>query len=253
MKKFGDTYSQYYDLLYQDKDYVGEVDYIDNLIAEFGEGEIKTILDMGCGTGRHAELLCDKGYSVHGVDLSQDMLDIAEQRRRGRESSLSFSLSNISELDLNKKFDTVTSLFHVASYQSSNEDLIKFFKVAKEHLNIGGVFIFDFWYGPAVLVDLPVTRVKRLESQSLKVTRLAEPVLIPQRNIVDVNYDIFLELGADIMERKQETHSMRYLFDPELEIVCDLEGFSIECKYEWMSGKSPSLSSWNVVWVVRKL
>ena len=138
MEHFGDIYSQYYDLLYQDKDYVGEAKYVDNLIAKFSEGESKTILDMGCGTGKHAELLCDRGYSVHGIDLSQDMLDIAEHRRQGRESNLSFSLSNISELSLNKKFDAVVSLFHVASYQSSNKDLIKFFKVAKEHLNIGG-------------------------------------------------------------------------------------------------------------------
>ena len=253
MEHFGDIYSQYYDLLYQDKDYMREVKYVDNLIAKFSEGNRKTILDMGCGTGKHAELFCDKGYSVHGIDLSQDMLDIAEHRRQGRESNLSFSLSNISELNLNKKFDTVVSLFHVASYQSSNKDLIKFFKVAKEHLNIGGVFIFDFWYGPAVLTDPPVTRIKRLESQSLKVTRLAEPVLLPQQNIVNVNYDIFLETGSDKTERKQEVHPMRYLFDSELEIICDLEGFLVECKYEWMSDNNPDLSSWNVVWVVRKL
>ena len=254
MEHFGDIYSQYYDLLYQDKDYVGEAKYVDNLIAKFSESESKTILDMGCGTGKHAKLFCDKSYSVHGIDLSQDMLDIAEQRRQGRESNLNFSLSNISELALNKKFDTVISLFHVVNYQNSNEDLIKFFEVAKEHLNIGGVFIFDFWYGPAVLTDLPVTRIRRLESQSIKVTRLAEPVIHPQESIVDVHYDVFIENkenGSGEVFRKQETHKIRYLFDKELEMICKQVGLRIKNKKKWMSDKSPGLDSWNVVWVVQ--
>jgi len=73
MNQFGNLYSQYYDLLYQDKDYIAEVDYIENLIKSHSR-EVKTILDLGCGTGKHDELLCDKGYTVHGVDISKEML-----------------------------------------------------------------------------------------------------------------------------------------------------------------------------------
>ena len=191
MNQFGNLYSQYYDLLYSDKDYHGEAEYIDSLIKNSSKNT-KAILDMGCGTGKHASLLCDKGYSVHGIDLSEDMLKIAETRRIDREEQLSFSHSNIQELDFKKKFDVVVSLFHVMSYQNSNEELIKAFEVAKNHLDDDGVFIFDFWYGPAVLTDLPITRVKRLENENIKVTRLGEPVLYAQENIVDVIYDVFI-------------------------------------------------------------
>jgi SAM-dependent methyltransferase len=253
MSQFGNIYSQYYDLLYQDKDYIGEVDYVDNLIVKFNKKGSKKMLDMGCGTGKHAELFCDKGYLVHGIDLSQGMLDIAEKRRQGRESSLSFSLSDISDLSLGKKFDTVVSLFHVMNYQNTNEDLITAFQVAKKHLVKGGVFMFDFWYGPAVLTDPPVTRIKKLKSQALKVTRLAEPTMLAQKNIVNVNYDIFLETKNGNMIRKQEAHSIRYFFDTELEIICDIVGFSIEAKYQWMNDKKPDFDSWNVVWIVKKL
>src|SRR5690606_25042100 len=103
-----------------------------------------------------------KGYSVHGIDLSEDMLKIAETRRKGKENKLNFSHSNIQDLSLDKKFDIVVSLFHVMSYQNSNDEIIKALEVAKNHLVDGGVFIFDFWYGPAVLTDLPTTRIKRL-------------------------------------------------------------------------------------------
>ena len=86
MNQFGDLYSQYYDLLYSDKDYIGEVDYIDNLIKLHNKN-VKTLLDMGCGTGKHAELFYEKGYKVHGIDLSEDMLKIANQRRKGKEDT----------------------------------------------------------------------------------------------------------------------------------------------------------------------
>jgi len=251
MSQFGSLYSQYYDLLYSDKDYSNEVEYIDKLINE-NSINTKTILDMGCGTGKHDELLCKKGYIVHGIDLSQDMLKIAETRREGKEEKLSFSLSNIQDLNLDKKFDAVVSLFHVMSYQNSNDELIKAFEVAKNHLKGGGLFIFDFWYGPAVLTDLPVTRVKRLVNEKIKVTRLAESVMHSEENIVDVNFDTFIEdLDSKEIIEKEELHKMRYFFDTELDLICKQVGFEIKQKYEWMSDKNPDFNSWNVVWIVK--
>lgn len=251
MSSFGSLYSQYYDLLYSDKDYVGEVNYVDNLIKAHVK-ETKTLLDLGCGTGKHAELFCEKGYTVHGVDLSFEMLEVAQTRALNKQGQMEFTHSNIQELNLNKQFDVIISLFHVMSYQNSNEALIQAFEVAKKHLKKGGIFIFDFWYGPAVLTDLPETRVKRLEDEYIKVTRIAEPRLYPQNNIVDVNYDIFIEnkISNEIIQKK-ELHPMRYFFDTELELICERVGFQIENKYEWMSQRNPDFESWNVVWIVK--
>lgn len=252
MSQFGNLYAQYYDLLYLDKDYRAEVNYINSLIRSHLP-QAASILDLGCGTGRHAELFCEQGYTVHGIDLSVDMLLKAEQRRVGKENKLSFSHSDIQSTNLNKKYDVVASLFHVMSYQNSNQELINAFDVARKHLVDGGLFIFDFWYGPAVLLDLPTTRVKRLENNSVKVIRYAEPVLHVQQNIVDVNYEIMMldkKLNqADIIH---EQHKMRYLFDTELEIICQNVGFSVLDKFLWLSKESPSFNSWNVVWVVQK-
>lgn len=252
MNQFGDLYSQYYDLLYSNKDYLSEVEYIDKLIKS-NTNNAKTLLDMGCGTGKHAELFCNKGYVVHGIDLSLDMLKIAETRRKGKEKNLNFSHSNITNLNLNKKFDVIVSLFHVMSYQNSNEELIKAFEVAKEHLNDGGIFIFDFWYGPAVLTDLPTTRIKKLENKNIKVTRLAEPILHSQQNIVDVNYIVFIEdKNTNEIIEKTELHKMRYFFDTELEMICDKVNLTFEKKYTWLLETEPNFNSWNAVWILRK-
>ena len=248
--QFGDLYSQYYDLLYSDKDYKGEVKYIDGLIKEYVP-HAKTLLDMGCGTGKHAQMLCDSGYLVHGVDLSEDMLKIAEKRVDGREGKLSFSYSDVKDLQLDKKFDVITSLFHVMSYQAGNEDVLEMLGTAMKHLGPNGVFIFDFWYGPAVLTDLPQVRVKRLENDNMKVTRIAEPVLFPNQSLVDVNYDVFIEdkKNNSILEQT-EVHRMRYFFETELASMCEESEFKVIKKYSWMSSDEPSFKSWNVVWVI---
>jgi SAM-dependent methyltransferase len=252
MKLFGSLYSQYYDLLYQAKDYEAEVSFVVSTIKK-NNSTYKTILDMGCGTGKHAELLSDEGFIVHGVDFSEDMLAVAETRRLGKKDKLYFTNNNILDLNLNKKFDVVVSLFHVFSYQTSNEDLVKAFESAMLHLNDDGLLIFDFWYGPAVLTDLPTSRIKQLENENIKVTRTAEPVISAQQNIVDVNYDILIEdKKSGRLSNKIEKHRMRYFFDMELELICKQLGFLIVEKKEWMTNKKPSFSSWNVGWVLKK-
>lgn len=79
MKVFG-SYSNYYDLIYKDKDYSAEVYFIDSVIKKYAKGSVKTIFDLGCGTGSHAFLLAEKGYNVTGVDMSEDMLSIEKKK-----------------------------------------------------------------------------------------------------------------------------------------------------------------------------
>ena len=252
MSQFGDLYSKYYDLLYQDKDYNAEVDYIIQLFQKY-PNKIETILDLGCGTGKHDKILCDKGYTIHGVDISEEMLNIAEIRRKGRESELTFSQSDITQLELGKKFDVIVSLFHVMSYQNTNDLLDRVFSVVINHLNKGGLFIFDFWYGPAVMADPPRKKIKKLENETIKITRITETQMLAHLNRVDVSFNISAKNIKENTEfKKKELHQMRYFFDTELEMLCDKHGFQIDQKYEWLTYKKPSSKTWSVVWVVIK-
>ncbi len=79
MATFG-NYSRYYNLLYKDKDYIGEVDFIHDLIQKYSP-DAQNILDLGCGTGRHDALLAEKGYAITGVDMSEEMLLIAHSQQ----------------------------------------------------------------------------------------------------------------------------------------------------------------------------
>lgn len=254
MNVFG-AYAQYYDLLYRDKDYDGEVRFINGLIQKHAPNA-KHLLEFGCGTGIHAEKLAVAGYSVHGVDLSAEMLKCAEERIRYfpevEAKRLSFSCGDIRQFRHGRgHFDAVISLFHVMSYQIENSDLAAVFNTVKQHLNPKGAFIFDCWYGPAVLSDPPVVRVKRLEDERIEIIRIAEPEMYPNENRVDVHYQVFIkDKSTGKVEILEETHKMRYLFMPEILDLCEEFGFSMLGTGEWMTGKLPGLDTWGVYFVV---
>jgi SAM-dependent methyltransferase len=248
-------YARYYDLLYKDKDYSGEACFVSDLIKEFAP-EARTILELGCGTGIHAKLLAEAGYELHGIDNSAEMLAAARGRLHDMKQELaerlSFSHGDARTARIDKKFDVVISLFHVMSYQVTNDDLLAAVETAKVHLKPGGIFIFDCWYGPAVLTDRPVVRVKRLEDEAISVTRIAEPVMHPNNNIVDVNYRVLIkDKTNNTHEELRETHRMRYLFKPELEYYLSAHQMSIEKCVEWMSTKETGFDTWNACFVAR--
>ncbi len=247
MKEYFNLYSRYYNLLYRDKDYEGEVEYVYNKMKKYSPN-INRILEIGTGTGIHADLLQKKGVHVTGVELSEDMA------QQSREKGIKCYVNDCSEFSLNKKFDAVISLFHVISYVTKNEKLIKTFQNVYNHLNPGGIFLFDVWYSPAVYNLKPETRIKRIENEVIKVTRLAEPVLHFNRNIVDVDYEVIIEEKQNgKITRINETHPMRHFSLPEIQLLASLSGFEIVETEEWMTGKEPSENTWGVCFILRKV
>jgi SAM-dependent methyltransferase len=255
MNVFG-HYARYYDLLYKDKDYAGEAEYVHTLIQRHSP-KARSILELGCGTAAHARLFAAKGYELHGVDRSAEMLEQARNRlgvvtpeQAGR---LSFSQGDVRDVRLNRKFDAVISLFHVISYQVMNADLAAAFATARAHLDKGGIFIFDCWYGPAVLTDRPVVRIKRLEDDSISVTRIAEPIMRPNENLVEVNYHVFIrDKKSKKVEELKETHRMRYLFRPEVDNFLSENGLSVIEEGEWMTGKELGFGTWGGCFVAKR-
>lgn len=250
-----ENYARYYNLLYRDKDYAAEAQFVHQLLQTHAPGT-KSILELGCGTGTHAALLASSGYAVYGVDLSAGMLKQAEKRLLNLQpevaSKLKFSQGDIRTVRLDSKFDAVISLFHVFSYQTTNQDLQAAFETAKTHLKPGGTLIFDCWYGPAVLSDRPTVRVKRLEDEEIIVTRIAEPVMYPNDNLVDVNYQVFIkDKASGAVEELQETHKMRYLFKPEIASSFDKVNLELVTFGEWMTGKTAGFNTWGTYFVGR--
>ena len=252
MDRFG-LYAQYYDLLYQDKDYFLEAQYIDELIKRHTPSA-HSLLNLGCGTGKHDYLLARLGFKITGVDLSEEMVNQAIKNSPSEISSqLSFLKGDIRTIKLNKTFDAVVSLFHVMSYLVKNKDLQDAMDTSYRHLKPGGLFIFDCWYGPGVMTDPPVVRIKRMSDNSINVTRLAEPILNSIENTVDVNYTILINpVNSNEVTEVKETHKMRYLFVKEIELLTENKFQLLEVN-EWLTNKAPGQNSWNTVFILKKI
>jgi SAM-dependent methyltransferase len=259
MSVFG-AYSRYYDLLYKQKDYAAEANYVRALIQRH-HGDAQSLLDLGCGTGRHVLLLAEAGYRVTGVDRSAEMLAVARADVAGASpertlrlacsgAAPEFTNGDVRAVRIGQKFDVVVSLFHVISYQTSNQDLQAAFATAKEHLKPGGVFIFDCWYGPTVLTERPSVRVRRLEDERYAVTRIAEPTSHPNQNTVDVNYHVLVKnKQGGAIDEFSETHTMRYLFVPEVEMLLESSGLRLRAAHEFQSNRPLGTDTWTAVFV----
>jgi SAM-dependent methyltransferase len=251
-----DAYSAYYDLLYRDKAYDAEAQYVAETCRRHMPQAV-SLLDLGCGTGRHAGELVRRGFEVTGVELSPSMVERALRLRSSLEPELSaklaFARGNALDFRAERRFDVVTALFHVLSYQTENSAVRRFLQTAHEHLREGGLFLFDCWWGPAVLTERPEARQKQMSDDGFEVLRFATPTLHASRNVVDVHYRVEIrERASGVTREIEEMHSMRYFFLPELEWYLDEAGFELAWSGEFQSGRTLDDRTWNAFFVARR-
>lgn len=99
-----ENYAETYDKEVFTQGTLGEVDFIEQ---EMGYDKSKKILDIGCGTGRHAIELSARGYDVTGVDLSRSQLLRAIEKAKSRNLDISFTIADARHLDYQEEFDVV--------------------------------------------------------------------------------------------------------------------------------------------------
>ena len=240
-------YSKYYNLLYSDKNYSAESDYIDKLLAGYGQSFGK-VLELGCGTGGHARFLAQKGYIVHGIEQSRAMVNQALTC-----DNFSCEQGDICSFSTRERYNVVISLFHVISYQTTNQKLDAVFYNTSKHLVDGGIFVFDFWFTPAVCSKGPEVRVKRMQGEGIEIIRIAEPEIHPALNQIDVKYSIFVrDINLNTVEIINETHNMRHFSLMEIDLLCDKHGFHRVYAKEMMTSRLPSNDTWGVCVVLKK-
>jgi len=239
-------YSKYYDLLYKTKDYNAESNYISDSIKK-NSPNAKTILEFGSGTGGHGLILKKMGYDIYGLERSQEMVEEAILRGFACEQA------DITNFEIDRKFDAVISLFHVISYINDNTSLVKVFRNASKCLNSGGLFIFDTWYSPAVYHQKPETRIKKVDNEEISVIRMAEPEIHINPNVVDVNYTILVkDKITDKWIEFHEKHPMRHFSIPEIDLLADFTGFEMLNAEEFLSRLEPSENTWGVCFILKK-
>ena len=247
-----DSYYEYYDLFYRDKDYAGECDFIEDIFQKHAARPVKDILDLGCGTGGHALLLAELGYHVTGIDASEKMLERAGQRTAAARASLELQQGDIRSFQLGRRFDAAICMFAVMDYLTETSDVLQTLRNIRQHLREDGLFVFDFWNGLAELRLLPEVRSATFEDRGLTVVRNVRPELDAMNHLCRVNYHLVVSDGGRAVEEIRETHVIRFFFPREMAHYLEECGFELLeiCPFPNLSGQADE-NTWNIAAIAR--
>jgi len=135
-------FAEIYDKLMYDVNYKEWADYIENIFKKFNIAP-KLIADLGCGTGSFCIEMAKRGYDMIGIDLSPEMLSYAAQKSKEEGMDILFLNQDMSEFELYGTVDAIVSLMDSVNYILTKNKLKKMFKLVKNYLNPGGIFVFD--------------------------------------------------------------------------------------------------------------
>ncbi len=248
MSGYGD-FAYYYDLLTENVDYESRCDYIYNLLADNGVGK-GILLDLACGTGTLSLLLAEKGYEVIGVDASEDMLSIAQEKKYESDSDLLFLCQKMEELDLfgtiNAAVCTLDSINHVTDEKTVRE----IFRRVSLFMEDKGIFIFD--------VNTPYKHRAVLGNNTFVYDM--DEVYCVWQNETDEN--MLTTVSLDVFERDEETDAY-YKYSEQFqekgyelsffEKLLTENRFELIGIYEEMTTESVKDSTERAVFVARKL
>lgn len=137
------SFAVVYDTFMDNVPYEEWADYLWRLLQEYGIAD-GLVLELGCGTGSMTELLASKGYDMIGVDNSEDMLELAMEKRIESGHDILYLLQNMQEFELYGTVRAVVSVCDSVNYVTDEEELTEVFRLVNNYLDPQGVFIFDF-------------------------------------------------------------------------------------------------------------
>ena len=201
-------FAKYYDKFYKNKNYVKETEFLMNFINQDDK-----IIDIGCGTGIHASLLQQKGFKIDGLDLNKEMLDIAKTRVNS-----TLYLQNILDLNINKKYNVIISMFAVLNHLKDTQELEKALINLKNILTDEGKIIIDL-HNPqnsGNKIDSYDNMIRTMEWNYDKKTKIEESKII-------------FEIDG---KKYIDNHTFRIFTIDEIKQCCKNVGLSVKKVYE---------------------
>lgn len=135
-------FAEFYDLFMDNIPYAEWSSYLISLLNEYGVND-GIVLDLGCGTGNITELLAKKGYDMIGIDISEDMLGEAMEKRYDSGLDILYLCQDMREFELYGTVAAAVSICDSMNYILEYEELVQVFKLVNNYLDPNGIFIFD--------------------------------------------------------------------------------------------------------------
>ena len=251
MKCFDKNYAVIYDFLYTKKNYIKEFLLIKKIIKK-NLFKPTHLLDLGCGTGQYSNLMTKLNLKVTGVDRSNNMLNIAKKKYK-KNKKLNFIKSEIEKINIKKKFDIISALFHILSYQTSTSKIDNFFSKSHFHLNKNGILIFDFWYTDGVYNLQNPLRVREINNKSHQIVRITISKWFKKVNqIVDSHNLIVMDKKNKKISKFSEVHKMRYFDLKFIKKKLTKHKFKFIKSLDLETGKQLTSKSWGALVVAKR-
>ena len=145
------SFSYVYDTFMDQEPYDEWADRVCDYLEKYGlphsensGSEENIVVDLGCGTGKLTQIMDERGYDMIGIDLSPDMLSIAQERKIESGRDILYTLQDMRDFELYGAAGSMISVGDSINYLLEEEDLEKMFACVERGLLPGGVFVFDF-------------------------------------------------------------------------------------------------------------
>lgn len=242
-----DEFSNIYDILMDEVDYESWAKFIIKLFEKSCVTP-KNILDVACGTGNISIPLSEAGYNVCGIDISENMLSIAENKARTHRQNIRFIKQDIRDLKINNTFDAIICACDGINYILNDDDLKKTFYGLHRILKEDGVFIFDTssYYKIKYILNN-----NTFFEEKHGICYCWENEFDENTSIITMRLNFFIPEGK-LYYRFEEVHKQKaYKNEVILEKLRECEFYSIKI-YDEFIFKEPDIKSERIFFVAQK-
>ncbi len=242
------SFARVYDTFMDNIPYEEWAKYLTALLREYGVTE-GLMLDLGCGTGTMTEMLADQGYDMIGVDYSEDMLEIAMEKRAESGHDILYLLQDMREFELYGTVGAVVSVCDSVNYITEEEDLEEVFRLVNNYLDPKGIFIFDFktlYNYQTVLGDRTIAE-KREECSFIWDNYYYE-----EEKINEYELTLFIQDEGNLYRKFEELHYQRaYTLDDMIRLI-QKSGLEFVTAYDAFTKHAPHEKSERIYVIARE-
>ena len=244
------SFAQVYDMFMDNVDYPAWSKYLIQLLKEY-QVEDGLVLDLGCGTGNMTELLAKEGYDMIGVDNSEDMLEIASEKRAESGLNILYLLQDMREFELYGTVKAVVSICDSINYILEEDDLREVFSLVNNYLDPKGVFIFDFntrYKYEEILGDRTIAENRE------ECSFIWDNYYYEDEKINEYDLSLFIETDKDsgLYRKYEETHYQRAYTLEEMKKLIRKSGLEFVTAYDAFSKNAPMDTSERIYVIARE-
>lgn len=242
------SFARVYDTFMDNIPYQEWAGYLVGLLREYGICE-GLVLDLGCGTGSMTERLADSGYDMIGADNSEEMLEIAMEKRIASGHEILYLLQDMREFELYGTVRAVISVCDSLNYITEEEDLLQVFRLVNNYLDPEGLFIFDFntqYKYQELLGDRTIAESR--EDCSF----IWENYYYEEEKINEYELSLFIKEEGNLYRKYEETHYQRAYTLEEIKSVIVRSGMEYVAAYDAFTKEDSSGTSERICVIARE-